>query len=92
MIALIVLGSAVVLAAAYLVYGRFLARRLQLDGAKPTPAVTVNDGQDYVPASAGLLSAVLGLILLVLSLFLLGETVRVLRRGRANGEKHEYRS
>ncbi|MCX6556349.1 MAG: carbon starvation protein A [Candidatus Aminicenantes bacterium] len=55
MIALIVLGSAAVLAAAYLVYGRFLASRLQLDDSKPTPAVTVNDGQDYVPASAGLL-------------------------------------
>jgi len=54
-IAPIVLGSAVVLAAAYLIYGRFLARRLQLDDSRPTPAVTINDGQDYVPASAGLL-------------------------------------
>jgi carbon starvation protein len=54
-IAPIVLVSAVVLAAAYLIYGRFLARRLQLDDSRPTPAVTINDGQDYVPASAGLL-------------------------------------
>jgi carbon starvation protein len=54
-IAPIVLISTAVLALAYLVYGRFLARRLQLDDSKPTPAVTVNDGQDYVPASAGLL-------------------------------------
>jgi carbon starvation protein len=55
MIAPVVLLSAAVLAAAYLIYGRFLARRLQLDDSRPTPAVTVNDGQDYVPASGGLL-------------------------------------
>lgn len=55
MIAPVVLISAVVFAAAYLIYGRFLARRLQLDDSRPTPAVTVNDGQDYVPASGGLL-------------------------------------
>lgn len=55
MIALVVLVSAAVLLAAYLVYGRFLANRLQLDDAKPTPAVTINDGQDYVAASSGLL-------------------------------------
>ncbi|HEX7503587.1 MAG TPA: carbon starvation CstA family protein, partial [Acidobacteriota bacterium] len=55
MIAPVVLISAAVLAVAYLLYGRFLARRLQLDDSRPTPAVTVNDGQDYVPASAGLL-------------------------------------
>jgi len=54
-IAPVVLISAAVLAAAYFLYGRFLARRLQLDDSLPTPAVTVNDGQDYVPASAGLL-------------------------------------
>jgi len=52
-IASIVLISAAALVAAYLLYGRFLARRLQLDDSKPTPAVTVNDGQDFVPASAG---------------------------------------
>ncbi len=55
MIAPVVLVSAAVLAAAYLLYGRFLARRLKLDDGTPTPAVIVNDGQDYVPASAGLL-------------------------------------
>ncbi len=55
MIAPVVFIAAAILAAAYLVYGRFLARRLKLDDAKPTPAVTVNDGQDYVPASSGLL-------------------------------------
>ena len=55
MIAPIVVLSAAVLAVAYVVYGRFLARRLQLDDSRPTPAVTVNDGRDYVPASAGLL-------------------------------------
>ncbi len=55
MIAPVVLISAAILAVAYLVYGRFLARRLQLDDSRPTPAVTVNDGLDYVPASGGLL-------------------------------------
>jgi len=54
-ITLVVLVSVVVLVAAYFSYGRFLARRLQLDDSRPTPAVTVNDGQDYVPASGGLL-------------------------------------
>ncbi len=54
-IAPVVLVSAAVLGAAYLLYGRFLARRLRLDDSRPTPAVTVNDGQDFVPASSGLL-------------------------------------
>jgi carbon starvation protein len=39
----------VVLALAYLRYGRFLARRYRLDADAPTPAVTRNDGVDYVP-------------------------------------------
>jgi len=30
-------------------YSRFIARRLGEDPAHPTPAVTVNDGRDYVP-------------------------------------------
>jgi carbon starvation protein len=54
-IAPIVLTSAALLALAYVVYGRFLARRLKLDDTQPTPAVTVNDGNDFVPASRGLL-------------------------------------
>ncbi len=55
MIALLVLASATVFGTAYLLYGRFLARRLRLDNANPTPAVTIDDGQDYVAAPAGLL-------------------------------------
>jgi carbon starvation protein len=38
-----------VLALGYVLYGRFLARQYGLDDTRPTPAVTVNDGQDYVP-------------------------------------------
>jgi carbon starvation protein len=35
---------------AYLSYGKFLARRLNLDDARSTPACRVNDGIDFVPA------------------------------------------
>jgi carbon starvation protein len=38
------------LAAAYHFYGRFVARRLGVDDRRPTPAVEVNDGVDFVPA------------------------------------------
>ncbi len=38
-----------VLALAYSLYGRFLARQYALDDARATPAVTVNDGVDFVP-------------------------------------------
>ena len=34
----------------YLFYSRFLARKLGIDPSVPTPAVTKNDGVDYVPA------------------------------------------
>jgi carbon starvation protein len=54
-IALVVVAAAVLFALAYLTYGRFLTRRLRLDNSQPTPAVTINDGRDHVPASAGLL-------------------------------------
>ena len=39
----------VVLAAGYLLYGRFLARQFALDDARRTPAEEVNDGEDFVP-------------------------------------------
>jgi carbon starvation protein len=45
----IVLLAAVALLAAYLVYGRVLARLLRLDPNKPTPAVELRDDVDYVP-------------------------------------------
>jgi carbon starvation protein len=38
------------LAAGYLVYGRFVARLLGVDPRRPTPAHTRNDGVDFVPA------------------------------------------
>ena len=36
----------------YAVYGRLLARWLDLSADRPTPACTLNDGVDYVPAKA----------------------------------------
>jgi len=55
MIAGIVLITMVLLLAGYVFYGRFLTRRLELDDAQVTPAVQINDGQDYVPAKPALL-------------------------------------
>jgi len=55
MIALVVFISIFVLAAGYLTYGRILARWLKLDDSRATPACTMNDGVDYVPAKAPLL-------------------------------------
>src|SRR5690349_10457009 len=46
LLALIVL---VVLAAGYLLYGRFIASQYRLDDARKTPAVEQQDGVDYVP-------------------------------------------
>src|SRR5687767_10472679 len=46
LLALIVL---VVLAAGYLVYGRFIAAQYRLDDARKTPAIEKEDGVDYVP-------------------------------------------
>jgi carbon starvation protein len=47
----IVLGATVLLWLAYRSYGRFLARRVfPLDDSEPTPAHTLRDGRDYVPA------------------------------------------
>ncbi len=52
----IVLPSAVVLFAAYLIYGRILARLLRLDPNAETPAVELRDGMDFEPlAPSGLL-------------------------------------
>lgn len=50
MIAFVVLFSLACLGIAYVTYGRWLARRLSLDDACPTPACKINDGLDYVPA------------------------------------------
>jgi carbon starvation protein len=45
-IALVVLAA---LALGYRFYGRFVARRYRLDDSAPTPALTRNDGIDFVP-------------------------------------------
>jgi carbon starvation protein len=45
----VVAGSAVVLLVAYVTYGRYLSRFLELDSMRPTPAVELRDELDYVP-------------------------------------------
>ena len=47
----IVLIGIVALAAGYLLYGRWLAKKWGIDPNAKTPAYTHEDGQDYVPAS-----------------------------------------
>ena len=47
----IVLIAAVVLIAAYLLYGRWLAKKWGIDPKAQTPAVKYNDGKDYVPTN-----------------------------------------
>jgi carbon starvation protein len=47
----IVLIAAVVLVAAYLLYGRWLAKKWGIDPKAQTPAVKYNDGKDYVPTN-----------------------------------------
>ncbi|MDR1576563.1 MAG: carbon starvation protein A [Treponema sp.] len=49
----ILLIAAAVLLAAYLVYGRWLARKWGIDPQKPTPAHELEDGVDYVPTKPG---------------------------------------
>jgi carbon starvation protein len=55
MIAVVVLMAMAALAAGYFFYGRFLARTFALDNSRPTPAVEINDGQDFVAAKPMLL-------------------------------------
>ena len=43
--------AAVVLVAAYLLYGRWLAKKWGIDPKAQTPAVKYNDGKDYVPTN-----------------------------------------
>ena len=43
--------AAVVLVAAYLLYGRWLAKKWGIDPKVQTPAVKYNDGKDYVPTN-----------------------------------------
>ena len=55
MIATVMLVSIAVLAVGYFVYGRFIAKLFDLDDSRITPACEINDGVDYVPASASML-------------------------------------
>jgi carbon starvation protein len=55
MIALVVIGTAVLFGIAYLTYGNYLSRQLQLDDSRITPAKEINDGVDFVPAKPSLL-------------------------------------
>ena len=48
----VALMACAIFAAGYAVYGRLLARWFDLDPARATPACSVNDGVDYVPAKA----------------------------------------
>lgn len=47
----IVLISAVLLIGAYVIYGRWLSKKWGIDPKAKTPAVELEDGQDYVPAN-----------------------------------------
>jgi len=48
---LLLLISGVTLFLAYLLYGRFLARKWGIDPSRTTPACEFEDGQEYVPTS-----------------------------------------
>lgn len=51
----IALFVCVLFLAAYLSYGRFLSRTLNLKSDRSTPACTINDGVDFVPTERGFL-------------------------------------
>ncbi len=54
---IIVAGGAAILVLAYLTYGKFLAKKVfDLNNKNATPAVTMEDGLDFVPTDAKFLS------------------------------------
>ncbi len=55
MLVLLLIISCILCAVAYRVYGAFLTRRCQLDDERETPACSMSDGVDYVPARASVL-------------------------------------
>lgn len=55
MVLLLFLVAVGILAAGYAWYGRFLARELQIDPNRVTPAVEMADGRDHVPAPRAVL-------------------------------------
>jgi carbon starvation protein len=52
---LLLIISVITLSAAYLFYGRFLARKWGIDPKRKTPAVELEDGKEYVPTSRAVL-------------------------------------
>jgi carbon starvation protein len=52
---LLAAGPLLIFAGAYILYGGFLKRAFGLDDSRPTPAVTVNDGNDFVPTRPAML-------------------------------------
>lgn len=52
---LIILAAIIALVAGYIFYGSWLAKQWGIDPKKPTPAVEVNDGVDYVAAKPAVL-------------------------------------
>lgn len=48
-IALVMLGSTVLLLIGYKFYGFYISKVLQPDPDRPTPAAAINDGVDYIP-------------------------------------------
>lgn len=51
----ILLGGFVCLIAGYFLYGSWLSKQWGVDDSKPTPAITMQDGVDYVPAKTPVL-------------------------------------
>lgn len=56
-LALLAVAFLALLVVAYRVYGGWIARRFDLDDARPTPAHALEDGVDYVPTRRGYLFA-----------------------------------
>jgi len=52
---LLLLISVITLFFAYLLYGRFLAKKWGIDPSRKTPACELEDGQEYVPTSGAVL-------------------------------------
>ena len=56
MSSILILGATVVIfLVAYVTYGSWLAKQWGVDPSKETPAHTLEDGRDYVPAKAPVL-------------------------------------
>ncbi|KUO62602.1 MAG: carbon starvation protein CstA [Gracilibacter sp. BRH_c7a] len=51
----LLVGAIIAFLLAYKFYGTYLAKKFELDDSNPTPAHTMSDGVDYVPAKAPVL-------------------------------------